>query len=201
MALHAATLIRDGGTLQIGIGSFGDALTHALVLRHNNNSAFRRLLEKLGVPLLAGAELSPFTRGLYGCTEMLVDGFLALKRAGILSRRVAAPNGDSSVLHAGFFVGNRAFYRQLKEMPPELLAELCMTAISFTNTLDGDAARKRADRQHARFVNSAMSATLLGAVSSDALEDGRSPSRPSRRPASARKMICWPARIISAHPC
>src|SRR5262249_31062771 len=43
MALHAAVLIKDGGTLQIGIGSFSDALTHALVLRHTNNAAFRAL--------------------------------------------------------------------------------------------------------------------------------------------------------------
>ena len=48
-----------------------------------------------------------------------------------------------------------------------------MTAISFTNTLDGDEAAKRAQRRHARFVNTAMVATLLGAVSSDQLEDGR----------------------------
>src|SRR5262249_13570120 len=43
MALHAATLIRDGGTLQIGIGSFSDALAHALVLRHTRNAEFRAL--------------------------------------------------------------------------------------------------------------------------------------------------------------
>ena len=48
-----------------------------------------------------------------------------------------------------------------------------MTAISFTNTLDGDSGRKRADRRYARFINTAMTATLLGAVSSDTLEDGR----------------------------
>jgi hypothetical protein len=48
-----------------------------------------------------------------------------------------------------------------------------MTGISFTNTLDGDARSKRAQRTHARFVNTAMVVTLLGAVSSDQLEDGR----------------------------
>ena len=44
MALHAATLIKDGGTLQIGIGSFSDALAHALILRHTHNADFRALL-------------------------------------------------------------------------------------------------------------------------------------------------------------
>ena len=173
MALHAATLIKDGGTLQIGIGAFSDALVHALILRHSNNAAFRALLAKLGTPLAPDADLAPFTAGLYGCTEMLVDGYLALKTAGILSRRVTAPDGTKALLHAGFFVGNTAFHRQLREMPAADLAEICMTAISYTNTLRGDAARKRAERQHARFVNTAMTATLLGAVSSDALDDGR----------------------------
>ena len=31
--LHAASLVPDGGTLQIGIGSLGDAVAQALVLR------------------------------------------------------------------------------------------------------------------------------------------------------------------------
>src|SRR5258708_37492877 len=48
-----------------------------------------------------------------------------------------------------------------------------MTAFSFTNPPAGDPAAKRAQRAHARFVNTAMVATLLGAVSSDQLEDGR----------------------------
>jgi acyl-CoA hydrolase len=173
MALHAATLIKDGGTLQIGIGSFSDALAHALILRHTRNGDFRALLGRLGARLPADAELAPFTTGLYGCTEMLVDGFLALMRAGILRRRVATADGREAILHAGFFVGNQAFYRELREMPPESLALIAMTAISFTNTLYGDQEAKRAQRTHARFVNTAMVATLLGAVSSDQLEDGR----------------------------
>lgn len=173
MALHAAALVKDGGTLQIGIGAFSDALAHALVLRHTNNAAFRDLLDKLGTRLPEWAELDPFSVGLYGCSEMLVDGFLALKKAGVLKRRVATANGKTALMHAGFFIGNKAFYDHLRAIPEEELAEICMTAISFTNTLDGDSARKRADRRHARFINTAMTATLLGAVSSDTLEDGR----------------------------
>ena len=173
MALYAATLIKDAGTLQIGIGSFSDALTHALILRHTRNGEFRALLNKLGAPLLGDAELSPFSVGLYGCTEMLVDGFLALMRSGVMRRSVAGADGRTAVVHAGFFVGNQAFYRELNEMPREALERIQMTAISFTNTLEGDARSKRAQRTHARFVNTAMVATLLGAVSSDQLEDGR----------------------------
>ncbi len=173
MALHAATLVKDGGTLQIGIGSFSDALTHALILRHTRNREFRDLLDALGTPLTRDAQLAPFSAGLYGCTEMLVDGFLALMRAGILCRRVAGVGGREAVLHAGFFVGCREFYRELREMPREALDLIAMTGIAFTNTLAGDEATKRAQRRDARFINTAMVATLLGAVSSDQLEDGR----------------------------
>jgi acyl-CoA hydrolase len=178
MALRAATRVKDGGTLQIGIGSFSDALTHALILRHADNAAFCNLLDRLGHTPSDGDDLGPFQTGLYGCTEMLVDGFLALRRAGILSRRVANPIGGQALLHAGFFVGSRAFYRELKEMPPEQLAEICMTGISFTNTLLANETLKRAQRPHARFINTAMTVTLLGAVSSDALDDGRVVSGP-----------------------
>ena len=41
----------------------------------------RRLIETEG-------GTAPFERGLYGCTEMLADGFLDLYRSGILKRRV-----------------------------------------------------------------------------------------------------------------
>lgn len=172
MALHAATLVKDGGTLQIGIGSFADALTHALILRHTQNARFRDLLAKLGEPPAAGAELEPFTQGLYGSSEMLVDGFLALRRAGVLKRRVDA-DGQRALVHAGFFLGNRAFYDELKAMPPADLQEIVMTAISYTNTLGGDRAAKVENRRDARFINTALVVTLLGAASADQLEDGR----------------------------
>jgi hypothetical protein len=48
-----------------------------------------------------------------------------------------------------------------------------MTHISFVNTLFGDEARKRRQRQKARFVNETMMATLLGEAISDTLDDGR----------------------------
>jgi acyl-CoA hydrolase len=178
MALRAATLIKDGGTLQLGIGSFADALAHALILRHTRNAEFRALLARLGTEPSPDAELEPFRIGLYGCTEMLVDAFLALKRAGILKRRVTDRESRSASLHAGFFVGNQAFYRELREMPAAELADIAMTSISFTNTLDGDEALKREQRRDARFVNTAMTVTLLGAASSDQLEDGRVVSGP-----------------------
>lgn len=173
MALYASTMIKDGGTLQIGIGSFADALCHALILRHTRNAEFRALIAKLGTPLPQGAELTPFEIGLYGCSEMLVDGFLALRRAGVLARRVVDADGRKALIHAGFFLGSTAFYDELKALPAEALDEIVMSPISFTNTLEGDFASKVAQRRHARFVNTALVLTLLGAASSDAIEDGR----------------------------
>src|SRR5581483_6012375 len=94
IGLYASALIRDGGTLQIGIGALGDAIVYATQLRHQQNNAYRRALSTIGAldnhqALIdeIGGE-APFAKGLYGATEMFVDGFLHLYRAGILKRRV-----------------------------------------------------------------------------------------------------------------
>jgi acyl-CoA hydrolase len=103
---------------------------------------------------------------------MLVDGFLALRRAGVLKRRVD-DGGRDILVHGGFFLGSRSFYEELRALPSSALDEIAMTSISFTNTLAGDTSAKIAQRRDARFINTALAATLLGAVSSDQLEDGR----------------------------
>jgi acyl-CoA hydrolase len=170
-ALQVARLVADGGTLQLGIGAMGDAVTQALILRHRHNEVFRAVAERLDPASRLPAGLvqdAPFRDGLHGVSEMFVEGFLDLMRAGILRREV-----DGTLLTAGFFLGSRAFYRALREMPQDERARLRMTAISFVNELFGDEAGKRRARVKARFVNNAMMATLLGAVVSDALEDGR----------------------------
>ncbi|MBN8936749.1 MAG: acetyl-CoA hydrolase [Rhizobiales bacterium] len=166
--LHAAALVPDGGTLQIGIGSLGDAVAQALVLRHRHNDDFRALLARFRTPPNAALHTAPFAVGLYGCTEMFVEGLLDLYRADVLKREV-----DGAVLHAGFFVGSRAFYRALRDMPREEAARFRMTAISYVNALYGDEDAKRRARTGARFINNAMMATLLGDVVSDGLDDGR----------------------------
>ena len=45
--LHVARTVVDGGTLQIGIGSLGDGLAQALILRHRRNAEFRTMLSRL----------------------------------------------------------------------------------------------------------------------------------------------------------
>lgn len=170
IGIHAARLVADGGTLQIGIGEEGDAAVQAMILRHKDNSAFREAVARLtgGAPPLALGRHEPFAQGLYGVSEMFVDGFLELMDAGILKREV-----DGALLHAAFFLGPKSFYRRLREMAPERLAKLRMSAVSFTNELYGDQEAKTRARVGGRFINSALMATLLGALVSDGLEDGR----------------------------
>src|SRR5207247_10574502 len=45
--LHAARTIADGGTFQLGIGSLGDAMAQALILRHRSNREFRSAVARL----------------------------------------------------------------------------------------------------------------------------------------------------------
>ncbi|MGH8454998.1 MAG: acetyl-CoA hydrolase/transferase C-terminal domain-containing protein, partial [Nevskiales bacterium] len=94
IGLQASALIPDGGTLQIGIGALGDAIVYAAMLRHQHNGDYRAALQDCGVLDRCAALIdeiggtAAFARGLYGATEMFVDGFLHLYRAGILKRRV-----------------------------------------------------------------------------------------------------------------
>jgi acyl-CoA hydrolase len=262
IALHVATLIRDGGTLQLGIGELGDAIVYALKLRHEHPEDFSALVETLRpsarqralVELEGG--VAPFSRGLYGCSEMLVDGFIDLYRAGILKRRVyphallqtvvdqghgdqidetlldalqasglqqltgsdfealqsagvfrddahwttagirtpqglvkadlGDPNSRKSLVqyclgsqlrhgvlvHGGFFFGPKAFYEALCNLPSAQRRAFAMQRISFVNDLIDDAEMKRAQRRDARFVNTTMMLTGLGAAVSDGLETG-----------------------------
>jgi len=168
--LHAASIVPDGGTLQIGIGSLGEAVAQALVLRQRDNGAFRTLLSRLGYDPARDAMVhaEKFDVGVYGCSELFVEGMLDLFRAGVLKREV-----DGIVLHAGFFVGSRGFYRSLREMPRDVVKQFGMTAIGFVNELYHDEDKKRDARKNARFLNDAMMATVLGDVISDGLDDGR----------------------------
>ncbi|MCR9186042.1 MAG: acetyl-CoA hydrolase [Halieaceae bacterium] len=88
-ALHASSLVVDGGTLQIGIGSLGDAVAHALILRHQQPAAWRDAVDRL-TRIDSGCETDegPFEQGLYVSTEMFVNGMLHLMEAGVVKRRV-----------------------------------------------------------------------------------------------------------------
>lgn len=266
IALNVSTLVRDGGTLQLGIGELGDAIVYALKLRHEQPAVYREVLEATDVLARARRLIeteggtAPFERGLYGCTEMLADGFLDLYSAGLLKRVVypsarlqrlidegridervslrtldalratgmvrmsfvdfnelrdvglfkediefergmlIAPDGrqirasfetpeqraaiaesylgdrlrGGVLIDAGFFVGPKSFYARLGNMPPEQRRLFAMRGISFVNELYGyEWELKCAQRRHARFINTTMMMTGLGAAVSDGLDDGR----------------------------
>ena len=194
IGLHASTLVRDGGTLQIGIGAMGDALVAALLARQADNAGYRALLDDLDIspwhPLIeAEGGIVPFAQGLYGCSEMFVHGLMVLVDAGIVRRKVypdaerqALANAgmldeslhtDGVCVHGGFILGPASFYQRLREVPHSKRSEFNMTAISYINELYGQEALKRLQRRYARFVNSAFTMTLLGAGVADQLQDGR----------------------------
>ncbi|MBL8277150.1 MAG: acetyl-CoA hydrolase [Pelomonas sp.] len=191
IGLHASSLVKDGGTLQIGIGSLGDAIAHALMLRQHRNADYRRLLDALGAT--TGPEHTPFEHGLHGCSEMFVNGFLKLIEAGIVKRRVFGDLATQQAVNAGaldpatlpggvlmtggFFLGPTDFYAALRGLSPEARAAIRMDRIDRINQLDGpdplDSALRRAQRREARFINTTMKVTLLGAAASDGLESGQ----------------------------
>lgn len=94
IGLNASALVRDGGTLQLGIGELGDAIVYALQLRQQQNETYRGALDALGVTHAFAPEiesiggLAPLERGVYANTELFVDGFLDLYRSGVLKRPV-----------------------------------------------------------------------------------------------------------------
>nr|WP_010130354.1 acetyl-CoA hydrolase/transferase C-terminal domain-containing protein [Microbulbifer agarilyticus] len=266
LSFHIASLVKDGGTLQVGIGALGDAICHALRLRHTHNQDFNDILHSLQSELDATvcsipAESGLFSLGIYGASEMVPEGFLHLRRAGVMKRKVyqdaalqsllntssiadcaseelllalrdsgriqsplseddtrflqamgiidpsyswrghrfldeggeleecdlhsttgrqkllgsvaGKPIAGGTWLHGGFYLGSTSLYRELRDMDPDELAGINMTGIDYINTLEQDRELKCAQRQHARFVNSAMMVTLNGAVVSDGLANGK----------------------------
>lgn len=268
IGLHASTLVKDGGTLQIGIGALSDALVQALILRHQHNPEYRQTINSLreGVARSDATDATGgqgvLAEGLHGSSEMIMDGFMHLRRHGVLTRKVYASSAlqealnegvlgetlvrgdalrlrvadvlprflDNSVLarlvdvgiigddvrmegnrvvfadgfeisndmddeaaikalderiqgrklrggcylQGGFCLGSSEFYDWLKHLEGDDYEGLAMNRISEVNRLQrGEEALGIAQRRNARFFNTCMIATALGAAASDAIEDGR----------------------------
>jgi acyl-CoA hydrolase len=194
LGFHASALVKDGGCLQIGIGALSDALVKALLLRQQENAAWRKGLQALdsgnATHMLAerSGGLVPFAQGLYGASEMVMDGFMHLQRAGILKRRswdnlalerasvagrlnLATPGGH--YLRGAFFLGSRELYEWLDATEAADPDAIDMCPVSNVNQLYGNhQGLAGLQRRGARFFNTCMMATLLGAAVSDGLEDG-----------------------------
>lgn len=89
--LYASTLIKDGGTLQIGIGSLGDGIVYSSQLRHQNNDDYRALVKGMNIDpdmVEQTGGQDTFEKGIYGSSEMFVNGFMHLIKSGIVKRKV-----------------------------------------------------------------------------------------------------------------
>lgn len=200
IGFYASALVRDGGTLQIGIGALADALCHALVLRHTDNAAYRRVMQALDPEIeqhpavVASGGLDPFQHGLYGCSEMINEGFRKLVQTGVLRRKViddeplmrrindgSASDADrerlerdGEFLHGAFYLGSHEFYDWLRGLDDAGQRGIGMRRVSEVNELyGGRETLERVQRHEARFFNTCMMATALGAAVSDGLADGR----------------------------
>jgi acyl-CoA hydrolase len=106
IGFYASALLKDGGTLQVGIGSLGSALVHSAIMRHRDNDQWKTVYDELAVAgnfpeveSLGGVE--PFGQGLYGCSEMMVDGFIHLLEAGVIKREVYNHAGLQELVNRG----------------------------------------------------------------------------------------------------
>lgn len=175
IGFHASTLIQDGGTLQIGIGSLSDSLVYNSILRHQNNKTYKALSEKLInsnqqknlISKIGSLEI--FNEGLFGASEMVMDGFMHLRKAGILKRTVE----DDCYLRGAFFLGSKELYSWLKDLPEKDFNGLRMTRVTKINDLYGEEQKLKTQLLKARFFNTCMNVSLLGAAASDGLESGQ----------------------------
>ncbi len=187
VGFHASRLVADNGTLQIGIGSLSDALVHSLMLRQRDNPAYRKLVDEIAGERLAMESHGPFEHGLYGASEMFMDGFMHLYKAGILKREVFddvdhqqrvnrgetdAETGSGALMDGGFFLGTSGFYEFLRNLDSDERPRFRMHGVGRINQLyGGREALELAQRQKARFINTCMMVTATGAAVSDGLKD------------------------------
>jgi hypothetical protein len=125
---------------------------------------------------------------------MINEGFRALVQAGVLRRKVvddqalmqrvvdgdaramldARLDRDGEFLHGAFYLGSPDFYDWLRTLDDATRRGIGMRRVSAVNELyGGNETLERLQRRDARFFNTCMMATALGAAVSDGLEDGR----------------------------
>jgi len=94
IGLQVSSLVKDGGTLQVGIGALGDAIAAGLAMRQNHNDVYNKVLDETGLKEKNRALIEKiggtgtFDQGLYGSSEMFVDAFMQLYKSGVLKRKV-----------------------------------------------------------------------------------------------------------------
>jgi acyl-CoA hydrolase len=190
IGLRSAALVRDGGTLQVGIGALGDATCHALRIREKEPFSFALMLDALGRDALASelGGVDPFEEGLYVASELISNPLFVLFEEGIVRRRVyedlalqqQALRGEplpesahGTALQGAFFVGPADFYQRLKDLPEDRRQLVDMNSVAEVNRIYTEYKLEHLQRRHARFINITLKVTLLGAAVSDQLADGK----------------------------
>lgn len=144
-ALHASSLVADGGTLQIGIGALGDAVAYCCLLREQHNSDYREALAAITHQHAAVAgHVEPFAQGLYVSTEMFVNGMMQLMEHGVVRRRVY----DNLALQLGLNSGaitnaidERLYdYCRAQGLMPAHLDQRSLAELKYWGILERDAA-------------------------------------------------------------
>ena len=133
IGLNVSTLIKDGGTIQVGIGSLGDAIVSGLIMRNQHNKEFNEIIEKSGL-LERNRELIEnwggtgiFEQGLYGASEMFVDPFMQMYKNNILKRKVYDSLPIMKLLNSGKISENYI---------PEDIIEILIKMKAIHSTLD-----------------------------------------------------------------
>lgn len=179
VGLQAAALIRDGGTIQLGIGSMSDAVASALILRDQNPEAFQWALDRLGVSdrnsqlvdEIGGTEA--FTDGLYVCSEMLSDALLGLYDKGIVRRPVFPNKAVQQLVDSG----------ELKpSVTPETLHRLEAVGVIHSPLEDDDLALLVS----LGLISGSCELTQDGQIS---LPDGREASAELAEPGTAEALV------------
>lgn len=112
VGLHASTLLKDGGTIQIGIGALGDALVHHALNRHHDNDLYQQVLEAFGHEARFGETVrriggtGVFEQGIYGCSEMFTQGLMDLIDGDVIRRRVYDDENLQRLLNSGLLTEN-----------------------------------------------------------------------------------------------
>jgi len=183
-ALHASSLIADGGTLQIGIGSLGDAVAHACIVRHRHNAQYQTILRQLTHQTTPLADYDgPFTEGLYVSTEMFVNGMMHLIEQGIVKRKVYDNLQLQQGINAGTIssrVDGQMFdYARVSGLMPRRLDAPSVQELQYWGiigagvALDGDALRIDGQTLVNDVDDPQVRAALLRAVQGQELRNGR----------------------------
>ncbi|MCO1601685.1 acetyl-CoA hydrolase/transferase C-terminal domain-containing protein [Desulfosporosinus nitroreducens] len=122
IAINVSPLIKDGGTIQVGIGALGDAIVSGLIMRNEHNALYQEILEKAGIKkrykelITRWGDTGTFEKGLYGSSEMFVDAFMQMYKSKILKRKVFESIPLMKLINAGRLAADN--------IPPDIIDQL-----------------------------------------------------------------------------